>query len=63
LDELFEKGIKHFYYGYFFEAHDIFEEIWMNERGKGKQFYQALVQLSTGFYHLTMGNLKVPAVN
>ncbi len=55
---LFEKGIEYFNSGYFFEAHDTFEEIWMDERGEGVHFYQGLVQLATGFYHLKMDNLK-----
>ena len=56
--KLFEKGIEYFNSGYFFEAHDTFEEIWMDERGGGVHFYQGLVQLATGFYHLRMDNLK-----
>ncbi len=58
MEELFEKGIEYFNSGHFFEAHDTFEEIWMDERGAGVQFYQGLVQLATGFYHLRMDNLK-----
>ena len=30
----------------------------MDERGEGVRFYQGLVQLATGFYHLGMDNLK-----
>jgi len=58
LATLFEKGIEYFNSGYFFEAHDTFEEIWMEERGEDVRFYQGLVQLATGFYHLRMDNLK-----
>lgn len=58
MEELFEKGIVYFNTGYYFEAHDTFEEIWMDERGEDVQFYQGLVQLATGFYHLRMDNLK-----
>lgn len=58
MDELFEKGIEYFNTGYYFEAHDTFEEIWMDERGEDVRFYQGLVQLATGFYHLRMDNLK-----
>ncbi len=58
MQNLFEKGIEYFNTGYYFEAHDTFEEIWMDGRGEGVEFYQGLVQLSTGFYHLRMNNLK-----
>ena len=56
--KLFERGIEYFNSRYYFEAHDTFEEVWMEERGEGVQFYQGLVQLATGFYHLRMKNLK-----
>lgn len=58
MDELFKKGIEYFNTGFYFEAHDTFEEIWMDERGEDVRFYQGLVQLATGFYHLRMDNLK-----
>lgn len=58
MEDLFQKGIEYFNTGYYFEAHDIFEEVWMDERGEGVQFFQGLVQLATGFYHLRMNNLK-----
>lgn len=58
MDELYQKAIDYFNNGYFFEAHDTFEELWMDDRDKAKRFYQGLVQLSTGFYHLVMSNLK-----
>ena len=58
MEELFKKGIEYFNTGYYFEAHDTFEEIWMDERGEDVRFYQGLVQLATGFYHLRMDNLK-----
>lgn len=58
MDELLDQGIAYFNQGYFFEAHDVFEEVWMHDREESRQFYQGLVQLSTGFYHFVMRNLK-----
>jgi hypothetical protein len=58
MEALYEKAIEYFNNGYFFEAHDTFEELWMDDRDEAKRFYQGLVQLSTGFYHLVMKNLK-----
>jgi len=57
-DELYRKGVDYFNAGYFFEAHDTFEELWMDDRDASKRFYQGLVQLSTGCYHLVMKNVK-----
>lgn len=42
----------------FFSAHDFFEEIWMNSNHIEKEYFQGLVQISVGFYHLICGNLK-----
>lgn len=57
-DERFAQAIHYFNNRYFFEAHDVFEEIWMEEPGRSRRFYQGLVQLATGFYHLSMKNLN-----
>ena len=57
MDALFKQGIEYFNSEYFFEAHDAFEEIWMDIRGNDRRFFQGLVQVSTGFYHLRMRNL------
>lgn len=58
MEALFQKAIDYYNSGYFFEAHDTFEELWIDEREEDKLFYQGLVQLSTGFYHFVMKNLK-----
>jgi hypothetical protein len=42
----------------FFEAHDFFEDIWMEAASNEKEFFQGLVQISVGCYHLICGNLK-----
>ncbi len=55
---LFEKGIKEFNDADFFAAHDSFETLWFECRSEEKLFYQGLVQISVGFYHLVCGNLK-----
>ncbi len=42
----------------FFAAHDFFEDIWMEAEQDEKEFFQGLVQISVGCYHLICGNLK-----
>ena len=42
----------------FFAAHDYFEEIWMEAKRDEKEFFQGLVQISVGCYHLICGNFK-----
>ena len=53
----FEKGVAEFNAGYFFECHDTLEDLWSGVRGPSRDFFQGLIQVSVGFYHLTNGNL------
>jgi hypothetical protein len=56
MEEQFVKGVELFNAQSFFEAHDIWEELWRGERGSGRLFYQGLIQMSVGFYHLCGAN-------
>ena len=53
----FDKGVAEFNTGYFFECHDTLEDLWSGLRGPSRDFFQGLIQVSVGFYHLTGGNL------
>jgi predicted metal-dependent hydrolase len=50
----FSEGIKKFNEGEFFECHDILEDIWFEIRGSSRNFYQGLIHLAVGFYHITV---------
>ena len=52
LPQAFRQGIDEFNRGYFFEAHDLWEELWREMSGPRAQFYQGLIQVAVGFYHL-----------
>lgn len=52
------KGIKLFNDGEFFAAHDFFEDIWMSVNDESRLFYQGLIQVSVGCYHLICGNYR-----
>ena len=52
------KGIEEFNRGDYFECHETLEDVWMLETGKDKRFYQGLIQLSVGFFHLLNLNLR-----
>ena len=52
-----QKGIDLFNDCDYFSAHDFFEDIWMDSSGEEKDFYQGLVQISVGCYHLICGNM------
>lgn len=50
----FEEGIKKYNDHDFFTAHDILEDIWFEIRGRQRSFYQGLIHLAVGFYHITL---------
>jgi predicted metal-dependent hydrolase len=52
-----QRGAEEFNAGKFFECHDTLEETWQGVRGPARNFFQGLIQISVGFYHLGNGNL------
>lgn len=58
MKSLFIQGIEDFNRQLFFEAHDAWEELWMETRGERRLFYQGLIQTAVGFYHLSNANYK-----
>jgi hypothetical protein len=50
-------GVRQFNRGDYFECHDTLEEVWMSVRGAERAFFQGLIQVSVGYYHLEWGNL------
>ena len=57
-DPRWRKGIDEFNRGLFFECHETLEEIWLEEHGEEKRFYQGIIQIAAGYYKLQQG---VPA--
>ncbi len=51
-----QKGVEEFNSGKFFECHDTLEDVWQGIRGPARDFFQGLIQISVGFYHLNNGN-------
>lgn len=49
-------GIEYFNAGHYFEAHEIWEEIWLRSSGEEKLFYQMLIQTAVGLYHRERNN-------
>ena len=52
------QGIDHFNAGRYFDAHEVWEEIWLRSSGDTKLFYQMLIQASVGLYHYERGNAR-----
>jgi predicted metal-dependent hydrolase len=56
MDPLFEEGIKFFNAGRYFEAHEVWEDLWRQTQGPLRLFYQGLIQAAVGLHHLNQGN-------
>jgi uncharacterized protein len=52
----FERGVALFNQGEFFQAHEVWEEIWLAEDEPEKAFLQGLIQVAAAFYHAQRGN-------
>jgi predicted metal-dependent hydrolase len=51
-----------FHRQWFYEAHDVLEELWLaDRRGPNSAFYKGLIQLAGAFVHLQKGRLKPAA--
>jgi hypothetical protein len=57
-DPRYLAGIVLFNRGDFFEAHEVWEALWMETAGEDKRFYQALIQAAVGLCHFCNGNQR-----
>jgi predicted metal-dependent hydrolase len=51
-------GIVLFNRGDFFEAHEVWESLWMETFGPEKKFFQALIQAAVALCHFCNGNVR-----
>jgi predicted metal-dependent hydrolase len=51
-DPRFLKGIEEFNHQLFFECHETLEELWLEERGEERLFFQGIIQIAAGYYKL-----------
>ena len=51
------KGIEEFNRGLFFECHETLEEIWLEDHGEDRAFYQGLIQIAAGYFKWDQGVL------
>jgi predicted metal-dependent hydrolase len=55
-DARFLAGIAHFNAGEFFEAHEVWEDLWVDCPAAERRFVQALIQAAVAVYHFSRGN-------
>jgi len=55
---LYERGLEAFNSGHFFEAHELWEEVWLVSPHPDKAFLQGLIQVAAAFHHYSRANLR-----
>ena len=56
-DKLFHKGINAFNNRQFYDAHEYWEELWLDYKLNDSDFIQGLIQLAVSYFHLFNQNL------
>jgi predicted metal-dependent hydrolase len=55
-DERYLAGIVHFNRGDYFEAHEVWEDLWRECASADRRFYQSLIQAAVALHHMRNGN-------
>src|SRR5581483_2202811 len=56
-DPRYLAGVLLFNAGDYFEAHEVWEDLWAESHGPARRFYQGLIQAAVGLCHFGNGNL------
>jgi predicted metal-dependent hydrolase len=57
-DPRYLEGIEHFNKCDFFEAHEVWEELWADTQGPSRRFFQGLIQVAVCLHHFGNGNIR-----
>jgi predicted metal-dependent hydrolase len=57
-DPLYLQGIAYFNACEFFEAHEVWEDLWKNYSGDLRLFYKGLIQSAVALHHFGNGNIR-----
>jgi len=57
-DPRYLEGIEHFNKYDFFEAHEVWEELWADTSGPSRRFFQGLIQVAVCLHHFGNGNIR-----
>ena len=57
-DPRFLQGVAHFNKREFYDAHEIWEDLWNDSHGDDNRFVQGLIQFATSLHHFEAYNLK-----
>jgi predicted metal-dependent hydrolase len=56
LNTKYDDGVERFNRGEYFEAHEVWEELWMECPSAERRFIQALIQAAVALHHFERGN-------
>lgn len=56
-DRLYEEGLEAFNSRQFFEAHELWEDVWRETIDPERRFLQGLIQVAAAFHHYSRENL------
>ena len=57
-DPRYLDGIRWFNQRHFFEAHEVWEDLWRDDRGPSRRFFQGLIQVAVCLHHFGHGNTR-----
>ena len=57
-DPRYVQGVQYFNDCDFFEAHEVWEEVWTEYQGPSRRFYQGLIQVAVCLHHFGNGNTR-----
>jgi predicted metal-dependent hydrolase len=57
-DPRYLAGVEFFNAGEYFEAHEVWEELWHDCLPEDRRFYQSLIQAAVALYHFDRGNAE-----
>lgn len=57
-DPRYLAGIRYFNQHDFFEAHEVWEDVWTESSGPERRFYQGLIQAAVALHHFRNGNVR-----
>ena len=57
-DPRYLQGIAYFNDCEFFEAHEVWEELWADYQGPSRKFFQGLIQVAVCLHHFGNGNTR-----
>ena len=56
-EEGFHRGIELFNQRHFYDAHEVWEDVWRESKAPEKKFLQGLIQVAVALHHHSTGNL------